>query len=377
MGRIVSITGLRDLPVALEGSDILCLIRKPEKWLVEPSKTVFGEHDHNYMQVSAAFRMGRRVESVPTYVAVLNDALVSPSGVVFTRKGDLLYESLAPWQLENYLQQFSSSVATDEQGAPSPRANESEIEEREIAIHLREGGETGYFHFINSVLPKVALSSYVYTQNKVEYLVNGRQPFARDFLGKLDILPSEGIRKWLRCRTLFYLSPFTFQGDHFTRPRFGSELLKTMLEPTISAARTEKRRRVYLSRGDAGVRRLTNEEDVIALLTKYGFETLAIGSMPISEQVAVFADTTHLVSAHGAGLSNMIFMPENSVVTELVSPARLWPTFRMLAARHGPQYHAIIGNSFERDQTEARGEGNEDFSCDMNIVKMSLNSVYL
>lgn len=375
MGKFVSITGLRNLPPALQEPDVLCIVKKSEKWFVEPVKTVFGEQDSNYLQVCAAFRTGRWVNSVPSYFVLIKDALVSPAGVVFTRNGDVVYESLAPWQLENYHHQFKSSILTEGEDV-GPNSSGVEPEEVDTALHFREGGETGYFHFINSVLPKLALSSYISLQGNAEYLVNTHQHFARDIINIVNINSSDYTKKWTRCRTLVYFSPFTFQGDHFTRPRFGSDLLKSIVGTLVAPHRGGPMRRIYLTRDDASVRRLQNEQKIIEILGRHGFETLTIGSMPIEEQIAIFANTSHLVSAHGAGLSNMIFMPENSIVTELVSPARLWPTFRMLAARHGVQYHAVIGDAFQKEQTGHRGDGNEDFTCDADMVNISLRSVY-
>jgi capsular polysaccharide biosynthesis protein len=372
---LVSLTGLRGLRLALAESDLLWTFAEPETWLVPAPDSIFGERDGNYLQVCRAFKTTRTTTSVPVFAAVLKDMFVSPQGVVFRADGSLVYESVAPWQIENFMDQFGQSVERHADGGFKPRLPAPGALTRvSLAVHAREGGETGYFHFINSILPRLGLLKRMTSLDRPDILVSQRQPFARDLLQALGIGCSELTRCWLHVDTLVYLSPFTFQGDHFTRPRFSSQLIREFLYPIMP--RGEGGRRIYLSRRDAPVRRLANEGDMDPVLKEFGFETVAIGRMPIREQMQLFAEASHLVSVHGAGLSNMVFMPDGATVTEIVSPSRLWPTFRMLAARHDRHYHAVIGTSVVSEDTPIRGEGNEDFFCDPQMLRMSLRQVY-
>jgi glycosyl transferase family 61 len=372
---LASLTGQRGLQPALGTSDLLWTFAEPETWLVPAPDSVFGESDRNYLQVCRAFKTTRRTTSVRVFAAVLKNVFVSPSGVVFRKDGSLIYESVAPWQIENFMGQFAESISQRADGSYEPRLPAPDALIRvPLAVHAREGGETGYFHFINSILPRIGLLKRMTTPDRPEILVSQRQPFARDLLQALDIEPSELTGRWLRVDTLVYLSPFTFQGDHFTRPRFGSQLIREVLQPVMPPRGGG--RRIYLSRSDAPVRRLANEDEISPILEEFSFETIAIGSMPIRGQMQLFAEASHLLSVHGAGLSNMIFMPEDATATEIVSPSRLWPTFRMLAARHNRRYHAVIGTSVASSDTSTRGEGNEDFCCDPQMLRMSLRQVY-
>jgi len=65
--------------------------------------------------------------------------------------------------------------------------------------------------------------------------------------------------------------------------------------------------------------------------------------MPFAEQVRLFAESSVVVSMHGAGLANVAFMPEGGVVIELLAPDRLWPTYRGIAARAGLHYAPYVG----------------------------------
>lgn len=368
---IVSINGFRDLPKVASGMDEVFWFAKPEDWYLPPPQTVYGEQDSNSIQVYYAFKSGRDVSSVGVCVAVLRDALVSPSGLVFLNDGSLLYESIFPWQLENILDRFGGELAQD--GDRYKAKVTGDVVDHPSLFHAREGGEAGYFHFINSILPRIALRQRLDVFADTPILLNSQKEFASQTLALLNVSNTFFSRGWLRVKKLYYPSPFTFQGDQFTRPRYGSVLLRELLDPVVDRlSKTGGGRRIYLSRGDVTIRRISNEDKIVDVFQEYGFETLTTAGMSIEQQIELFSSASWLASPHGAGLSNMVFMPCDASVIEILSPARLWPTFRTLAARHGRKYHAIIGRSIDEAQTAEKGVGNEDFVCDPQIVRMTL-----
>jgi hypothetical protein len=372
---LISLTSARGLSAIPDRERLLVWLDPAEKWYLPPAASVFGERDSNAVNVYYALKGGREVEGKGTYLAILFDVLVSPKGLVFTSNGKLLYESVYPWQIDNFMGQFGSEVQVREDTLVPNIAGE--VISLASAFHCREGGETGYFHFINSILPRVAVRRRLEpAQIDMPMLASTHAGFTRqmfELLGVSNIAPPG---KWYRVEQLFYPSAFIIEGDHFTRTRFSSKLLKEMLRPLIEQNKPPKSdRRLYLSRGDVTVRRISNEDEVMKLFAARGFETVTVGGMSIADQIALFSSASHLVSAHGAGLSNMIFMEDGSSVTEILSPSRLWPTFRTLAARHGLQYHAIIGSDVVLDQTKEKGVGNEDFSCDLQAVKFHLQQL--
>ena len=131
--------------------------------------------------------------------------------------------------------------------------------------------------------------------------------------------------------------------------------------------RRDTKRMVWLSRGKDNTRRaIVNEPDVYrALVTsdccsgtknisnsndyifRAGLEFLRIeptklGKYPISKQAEMFADVDVLVSLHGAGLTNMLFMPRGSLIVEIMPGAYDKPTYRGLAGLLGHRYHRIL-----------------------------------
>ncbi len=75
--------------------------------------------------------------------------------------------------------------------------------------------------------------------------------------------------------------------------------------------------RIYISREGQVLRFVENEKEVVELLAKYGFKKIIIDQFSYDEQIAICAKIKYLISSHGAGLTNLLFMPENAAILEL------------------------------------------------------------
>jgi capsular polysaccharide biosynthesis protein len=102
-------------------------------------------------------------------------------------------------------------------------------------------------------------------------------------------------------------------------------------------------KRLFISRSDSAVRRLVNEAQVIESLRPHGFEACILSGMPFEEQINLFAAADMVIGMHGAGLANVGFMRKGAAVIEILSPSRLWPTYRGVAARSGVLYYPYVG----------------------------------
>ena len=75
--------------------------------------------------------------------------------------------------------------------------------------------------------------------------------------------------------------------------------------------------RIYVSRKLAVRRHLTNEDELMPMLRKHKFRKVYLEKMTIMEQVQLFRTVSHVVAAHGAGLTNILFAPENARILEI------------------------------------------------------------
>jgi capsular polysaccharide biosynthesis protein len=102
-------------------------------------------------------------------------------------------------------------------------------------------------------------------------------------------------------------------------------------------------RRIYVSRADAWLRRLTNEAEITELAERAGFTPVTLTGMPVAEQVRLFAEASHIVAPHGAGLANIGFCRPGAALCELQMDAYVQWSFRHLAARRRVRYGCVIG----------------------------------
>ena len=77
-------------------------------------------------------------------------------------------------------------------------------------------------------------------------------------------------------------------------------------------------RKIVVLRPGAKTRKITNSDEL--LLALKGWETVALEKMTIREQMKTFAEATHIVAAHGAGLVNLLWCRPGTKVLEIQDP---------------------------------------------------------
>ncbi len=110
----------------------------------------------------------------------------------------------------------------------------------------------------------------------------------------------------------------------------------------------DQRRRLYISRGKARRRRVRNEDAVIALLARLGFEAFTLEDLPVAEQVRLFAGAEAVVAPHGSGLTNLVFGHGIKVI-ELHTPAKYTNSFMALSHACGHRYAAWMAAAPDLD----------------------------
>ena len=78
-------------------------------------------------------------------------------------------------------------------------------------------------------------------------------------------------------------------------------------------------KKIYLSRSNRGNRCAQNEEEVMFLLSKFGYEKVIFEEYTIWQQIKMMSEATHFISIHGAGLTNLVFLQDEANVLELVN----------------------------------------------------------
>lgn len=313
----------------------------------------------------------------PLYVATFDNAMVTQEAAVVTEQGSIVAESCYPYVVQNMLSEFRNSFVRAEDGTIALRNTEATRIDEEV-IYLRERGESGYFHWINSILPRLWLLEKAGINPNLKLYLYAPPSFQQDSLRFIGIPESRLLQARpgnVVFRKLHFPAPLIVGGSHWNRPREIMPFFDALIAKAMADKPVKPTRLLYLSRSDAPVRRLMNEKEVFARLQKHGFEFVATAKMAFADQVRLFASAKAVISVHGAGLSNVAFMRPGMKVLEIVSPDRLWPTFRSLAVRRGLHYGCIVGDRVVPTGADQIAAGNNDFKVTAAVVEEAARAI--
>jgi len=208
-----------------------------------------------------------------------------------------------------------------------------------------------YFHWMMDVLPRLELLR----QAKIDlatvdyFLVDSDRPFQQQTLKHLGIPLEKTISPadypHLEARSLLLPS---FPASISWMPEWSLNFLRrTFLPPYLCNEKLPPLRRLYVSRGSAGVRRLVNEAYLIAALEPWNFELIDLEQYSVVEQAQLFAEAAIILTAHGSGLTNLAFCAKGTTVIEIFSPYYVYPCYWLVANWRQLRYSYVLGQTPE------------------------------
>ena len=101
--------------------------------------------------------------------------------------------------------------------------------------------------------------------------------------------------------------------------------------------------RIYISRNNnpANMRKVTNEEELKELLSRYGFVTLVMEELTLAQQLSYACNAEALLGPHGAGMTHSLFMPTRSLVVEMFAPTYINPCALSACDMLKHRYHQV------------------------------------
>lgn len=254
---------------------------------------------------------GELERTIPrTQLLKLKDVLASPEGLLF--KGTaILPESFAfPYHLDQW--RFRSVLKFLVTNYAFRRRRKIERD----ALWITDYWSTGYFHWLTDVLTRLfvvrdrlrdlllVLPGRFRTQEHVQSSLKAFGLANVDFIDDGEVV---------ELRNLLMPS-HTAPSGHFN-----DEAIRGVRDVLLSAYgdASGKEEKIYISRAPAGRRRIVNEDEVTSILLRFGFEILRAEELSFEQQVRICSRARYIVSNHGAGLTNMLFMKEGGSVLEL------------------------------------------------------------
>ncbi len=235
-------------------------------------------------------------------------------------------------------------------------------------VILCTGWQGAFYHWLHEVLPRLAIYKKA-TIALDRLFVECKSSFQKESLEILGIDPKQIINS---TEYQAVLAPEIIASSIPERPTSWScDFLTKAFSPHLQKEKGFPKQ-FYLSRGDANKRRVLNEEELIKLLKKYGFECVTLTRHSFKEQMNFFYNADAIVAPHGAGLSHLAFAERGTKLLELFAPTRVMPCYWQLANVVGVEYHYLFSQ-----QREDPSPIDPDLFLDLGKVERALLQMQL
>lgn len=196
-------------------------------------------------------------------------------------------------------------------------------DEGENVAFIHSVWSSGYYHWITESLPRALEAKKKYDDLRI-ILPRGAYNNYRESLELMQICK---IDSFPDGHNLLLKDPITT-----TCPKRFATTSSTVLKEVrdaivknVPVSQEYRQEILYVSRSQARGRKVLNEQELVEhLRTKFPINSVCFEDLNFSEQVELMQQTKILISIHGAGLSNMLFMKEGSTVVELI-PKKNFP----------------------------------------------------
>jgi capsular polysaccharide biosynthesis protein len=105
--------------------------------------------------------------------------------------------------------------------------------------------------------------------------------------------------------------------------------------------------KIFISRGDASLRKIANEEELILIAANMGFDIVRMTDFPARGQIDLVRDARILVGAHGMGLTHLIFNDGPLSLLELFHPELGTDAYSLIARAKAFDYDYVIGSKID------------------------------
>lgn len=211
--------------------------------------------------------------------------------------------------------------------------------------------ETNYYHWLGEVLARIHLLN-VSGIHIDKYLIHGKDSaaFQSETLSMLGIPGHKMLesRRGMHLKAkrlvvpsleMLHLMPLA---PH-SMAKWAIRYLRSELMDRVHTHPIERYERIYVSRGDAAHRVVTNEDRIKEMVESCGFKIIVPGDMPVADQIGTFASADIIVAPHGAGLTNLMFCRPGTRVLELFSPNYVNPLYWYVSSIVQLDYCYLIG----------------------------------
>lgn len=288
--------------------------------------------------VNQAFKYSYYSPESAHYMLEVSNAYVLPAnGWVLTRNREFIVESLFKPELV-----ITKGVRERVLWPKVKRVKET------LFLAYKGWSLNNYYHWMLEFLPKISAFLDPPTEECSELFKSARlllpsklTPWMTQSLSMLGLGEEKHYRAeghQLNVERLLFIPEF---GTLHSLPGWAIEWLRGRFSVymDLSGMRTK---RIYVSRRNAKTRRVQNEDQVLHLLSRYGFEEVILEELSLAEQISLFSQAEIVVGPHGAGFSNLVFSTGATLI-DILDPGQPHWCFYNLCYDTNQYYWYLMG----------------------------------
>lgn len=236
-------------------------------------------------------------------------------------------------------------------------------------VELIDGGEQNPYHFFFYMIANFIQLELNYPI--IYYYKKSKYAYVEELL---ELLPKNFIRHFEKNTELNYIPFLTSSKFKFIRFKFNTdwsipkeyELIRLLYKDHFNPIRKENKY-IYISRNDAKIRRVKNEECLVNVLKIFGFDVIIMSELSVKDQMKVFSESDIVIAPHGAGLAFSVFSNKDLTLLELFCDKEGKQHYQHIAWYLNIDYYKFYCEPIENEF------GNNDMIVDINRVIGFLN----
>lgn len=248
----------------------------------------------------------------PCRTQIFHQAYFSEDGIIYTNRLQLVPASVVD---SDWLKHFKLRYVL----ANFFKKKQYSLNDDNYYVSVVDLWSSGYAHWIVEALPRLYASRELLSNCILLLPESHRRGYILETLKMFSFkdIHFMPINTYAKVKNLLFVSPASPQGQsHEIISRGFREEAWRYIE-NIGESGFSMGERIYISRAKAPKRHIVNEIEVQYLMQQYGFKTIYFEDYSIFQQIAIMKNAKYAVSLHGAGSSNILFMPNGSHFLEI------------------------------------------------------------
>ncbi len=228
-------------------------------------------------------------------------------------------------------------------------------------------------HWIHETLPKLFILKDVGYLDKIDAFILGdgcKSKFHNDSLEIFGIDKNKIIyisdQTEILCKNL-YLSSFPSENTHYPDIWICNKYRELSKELIKNYDATKFPKKIYLTRRNVKTRRILNEDNLMDILSKLGYEMICPEEYSLQEQFCMFYNADKIISILGSGLTNLVCSKPSISVLGIVPNIRPEDTYKYIVETINGKYLEYVENNEKNYVYQNIHNKGNDFDFYINI----------